>query len=64
MRGEMDKEIAYQLGLSWESVKSFNSVLYRRIGVRNRVEAVVWAHHHPEHLVPPAKDVYQFPIGI
>ncbi len=64
LQGEADKEIAYRLGLPCASVKACNSQLYRRIGVRNRVEAALWGVRHPEHLAPPAKDVYQIPIGV
>jgi DNA-binding NarL/FixJ family response regulator len=42
--GLMDKEISARLGLSLETVKKHNKNIYTKLGVRNRVEAVLVAH--------------------
>ena len=42
-RGYSNKEIAEQLYLSINSVKTYIRSAYRRIGVERRTQAVVWA---------------------
>lgn len=42
--GLMDKEISAKLKLSLETVKKHNKNIYMKLGVRNRVEAVLTAH--------------------
>ena len=44
--GLMNKEIAQQLWLSVNSVKTYIRTAYRKIGVTRRSEAVVWAVQH------------------
>lgn len=61
--GLPNKEIAWRLGLSLESVKSMLAALYRRMAVSNRVQAAGWALLHP-WLVPRRAAFYEFPIGV
>jgi len=45
-RGLSDKLIARELGLSPGTVRTYNSTLFRKLGVENRREAVRWAQDH------------------
>ena len=42
-RGHSNRQIARLLGLSEATVRNYTSHVYQKIGVRSRVEAVVWA---------------------
>ena len=42
-RGRTNGEIAKDLGMSLQTVKAHMNMIFRKIGVRNRVEAVL--HH-------------------
>ncbi len=44
--GHSNQEIAAALFLTINSVKTFIRSAYRRIGVTNRAQAVIWAMHH------------------
>jgi DNA-binding NarL/FixJ family response regulator len=44
--GVANKQIAYRLGISTKTVKSHLSHIFRRIGVRDRLQAAVWARRH------------------
>jgi DNA-binding CsgD family transcriptional regulator len=43
-RGESVKQTAYALGISMKTVENLQAALYRKLGVRNRVQAVAMAH--------------------
>lgn len=43
-RGESVKQTAYALGISMKTVENLQATLYRKLGVRNRVQAVAMAH--------------------
>jgi two-component system nitrate/nitrite response regulator NarL len=43
VRGYSDKEIGAELGIAYQTVKVYALSLYRKIGVKNRVGAAVWA---------------------
>ncbi len=40
-KGLLNKEISSQLNISIDTVKKHNKNIYKKIGVRNRVEAIV-----------------------
>ncbi len=40
VRGRLDKEIAQELNISAETVKTHNKNIYKKLNVRNRSEAV------------------------
>lgn len=42
VQGKSNKEIARELGIGEESVKSHAAVVIARCGVKNRVQAAVW----------------------
>ncbi|RBY79575.1 hypothetical protein DQ238_10290 [Geodermatophilus sp. TF02-6] len=44
--GLSDSEIASELGLSVRTVSNHCAAIYRKIGVRSRVEATNWTHQH------------------
>ena len=44
--GLANKQIALRLGISPKTVKSHLSHIFRRIGVRDRLEAAMWARRH------------------
>ena len=44
--GVANKQIALRLGISPKTVKSHLSHIFRRIGVRDRLEAAMWARRH------------------
>ena len=46
MRGATNKEIAARLGLTEQTVKNRLSRIYRKVGVRNRVELALRAARH------------------
>jgi DNA-binding NarL/FixJ family response regulator len=46
MRGGTNKEIAARLGLREQTVKNHLSRVYRKVGVRNRVELAVYGFTH------------------
>ncbi len=56
--GLNDREIADELSLAYGSVRNHVSRLYKRLGVRNRAEAIRWALQHG--IVP---SVEQLPRG-
>jgi two-component system nitrate/nitrite response regulator NarL len=56
-RGLKNREIAAELGLSVATVKHYISLVVRKWGVRNRVEAVVLHSRQPQEAsLPPAPD--------
>jgi DNA-binding NarL/FixJ family response regulator len=44
--GVANKQIAYRLGISPKTGKSHLSHIFRRIGVRDRLQAALWARRH------------------
>jgi len=52
--GVANKQIALRLGISQKTVKSHLSHIFRQIGVRDRLQAAMWARRHG--LVPGASD--------
>lgn len=65
-QGKSNAEIAGLVYLSANSIKTYIRSAYRKIGVKNRVEAVLWGvdhgfrpdHHRIEHWVPePMTDI-------
>jgi DNA-binding NarL/FixJ family response regulator len=52
--GVSTKQIALRLGISQKTVKSHLSHIFRQIGVRDRLQAAMWARRHG--LVPDARD--------
>jgi DNA-binding NarL/FixJ family response regulator len=44
--GVANKQIAYRLGISPKTVKSHLSHIFRQIGVRDRLQAALWARRH------------------
>ena len=40
-RGLRNKEIAFELGLSEKTIKAYLAILYRKLGVNNRTQAVI-----------------------
>lgn len=50
--GYSNQEIANELFLSINSVKSYIRAAYRRIGVERRTQAVVWAITHAPLAIP------------
>ena len=40
-RGLRNKEIAFELGLSEKTIKAYLGILYRKLGVNNRTQAVI-----------------------
>jgi len=40
-RGLRNKEIAFELGLSEKTIKAYLGILYRKLGVSNRTQAVI-----------------------
>lgn len=50
VKGEGNKQIAFALGLCEGTVKEYNHRLFKKLGVQNRTQAVVWALSHR----PPA----------
>jgi DNA-binding CsgD family transcriptional regulator len=58
-RAKSNQEIADELYLSVNSIKTHCRTLYRKIGASNRTEAVVWYHDREEVQRPaPAVDVF------
>lgn len=45
-RGWDNKRIASELSLSEQTVRNYLSVVYAKLGVSSRAEAVVWTHEH------------------
>lgn len=43
VRAMENKEIAYELRLSYGTIKEYMHRIYRKVGVRNRVALVTWA---------------------
>lgn len=58
--GYGDKDIAYQLGLAETSVRTYLSHIFDKVGVRTRVELVLWAL---ENLVTPEEE-YRKLLGL
>lgn len=52
MRGATNREIAARLGLSEQTVKNRLSRVYRKVGVRNRVELALYAYRHVQREAP------------
>ena len=46
MRGATNKEIAARLGLREQTVKNHLSRVFRKVGVRNRVELAIYGSRH------------------
>jgi len=46
MGGGTNKEIAAQLGLQEQTVKNHLSRVYRKIGVRNRLQLAIYGSRH------------------
>jgi DNA-binding NarL/FixJ family response regulator len=44
--GVANKQIAYRLGISPKTVKSHLSHIFRQIGVKDRLQAALWARRH------------------
>lgn len=42
-KGLSNKEVAVQLCLSEKTIRNRLSVIYAKIGIRNRTEATIWA---------------------
>jgi len=40
-RGLRNKEIAFELGLSEKTIKAYLGILYRKLGVTSRTQAVI-----------------------
>ena len=52
-QGRTNPQIAQHLGLSRDSVKDYAGNVYRKLGVPNRIGALLWlAQHQPALLVP------------
>lgn len=49
-RGFSNDDIAQQLTISPHTVKTHFSNLYKKLNVRNRVQAATWAQNHPQTL--------------
>lgn len=49
MRGLTTTEVAHQLDISRRTVESHLDAIYRRLGVRNRGQAILAAIHHNDH---------------
>lgn len=72
MQGEPNKTIARQFAITEATVKAHIKAILRKICVRNRTQAAVWAHNHPhqldpfgahlalEHLLAPVADVLEY----
>jgi DNA-binding NarL/FixJ family response regulator len=50
-KGNLNKEIARDLGLSEGTIKEYLYKIFRKIRVTNRTELAVWAFAHPEELM-------------
>lgn len=48
--GASNKEIAYQLGITERTVKAYNFMMYKKLGITNRTQAALWGQAHPEYL--------------
>lgn len=45
-RGQLNKQIAYELGIAESTVKAHVSAIFRKLKVQNRVQATLAAHRH------------------
>ena len=64
-RGMLNKEIAYELHLTYATVKEYLFRIFRKVGVSNRTELVVWGYEHGVLSVhPPAKVITIAPEGV
>ena len=52
MQGEPNKTIARQFAITEATVKVHIKAILRKICVRNRTQAAVWAHNHSSGLIP------------
>lgn len=50
--GHSNAQIAWKLNIAEKTVRNHVTGLYRKLGVRSRAEAIVWAHRH----APPVAD--------
>jgi DNA-binding NarL/FixJ family response regulator len=48
--GKMNKEIAYEMGLTEGTVKGYLYVIFKKLRVRNRAELAVFMADLPKHL--------------
>jgi len=46
-RGLRNKEIAFELGLSEKTIKAYLGILYRKLGVNSRTQAVILLQDGP-----------------
>lgn len=44
--GKLNKEIAYELGLTEGTIKEHLHRIFRKVGVNNRTELAIWALEH------------------
>ncbi len=55
-QGWSTARIAAELGFAQQTVRNYLSRLYRKLGVRSRAEAIVWARDHGQELAGPDAD--------
>ncbi|HZF98192.1 MAG TPA: response regulator transcription factor [Pseudoxanthomonas sp.] len=57
--GRLNKQIAYDLGVSEATIKAHVTAILRKLGVTNRTQAVLMAGRlsvDPDHMVPPPEE--------
>jgi DNA-binding NarL/FixJ family response regulator len=50
LAGKSQKEIAFDLKLSPDTVKVYFCALYKKLGVDSQKQLIIWAYGHPEDI--------------